>query len=156
MKPKPFKINGNWDAHASVFKVFYGRKYIIMKAKNQIQALQTLENSIASYHRGNEPNPEGMYYHLILYTKKNKKLTFRVETILGEHRGGEQGLVIPSGYELLVAEQTLLNQSRKDKNCLNNNTDAYIPAFNDDTGMYGWLTKGEVLNFHNWKNKNPS
>jgi hypothetical protein len=146
MKPKPYKINGNWDVESSVFLVFYGKlKYVIIKGKKQIISLQALEKTIAAYIRGNDPNPDSMYYHLLLYVKKNPGKAFSVRTILESE----------SGYELLKKEQELLDEARSDKHCLNNNTDAYVPQYRPETDTYGWLTKGDVLNFNNWSAKRP-
>lgn len=55
-----------------------------------------------------------------------------------------------NALELLKAEQKALDAGRKDPACLNNNVLAYIPDYNESTGMYGWIRKGAVLNFKNW------
>lgn len=162
MKPKPYKINGDMDAETGVVKVFYNKRYVIIKHKNQCHALQTLEKSLAAYIRGSAPNPEGLYYPLLLYVKKNPGGVFKVSKIIAnasdakrkkwlDDKKGE--LPTYSGYDILVAEQTALDESRDDPNMLNNATDAYIPQFNPETDMYGWLTRGDVLNFNNWKGK---
>lgn len=144
MKPKPYKINGSWDVEKCVIKVNYGRAYIILKCKKQITTLQKLEKDIAAYFRGNEPNPGSLYYNLLLYCKRNPKNAFSVETIMESD----------SALDLLKTEQQALDQARYDKHCMNNNVEAYIPQYNEETGMYGWITRTEVMNFRNWmKNK---
>lgn len=55
-----------------------------------------------------------------------------------------------NALELLKAEQRALDAGRNDPACLNNNVLAYIPDYNDETGMYGWIRPGAVLNFKNW------
>lgn len=164
MKPKPYKINGDFDAEGCVIKITYGRKYVIMKCKNQVASLHTLENLIAAYIRGNDPNPDGMYYHLLLYVKKNPGNIFKVTPIISNASDAKRKklwedfqMKLPtySGYDLLKAEQIALDSGRKDKNFLNNNTDAYVPMYNPDTQMYGWITRADVLNFTNWYAKRP-
>ena len=146
MKPKPFKINGSWDVEKCVIRVNYGRAYIIIKCKNQINTLQKLEKDIAAYFRGNEPNPGSLYYNLLLYCKRNPKNQFSVQTLLESD----------NALDLLKAEQIALDQARYDKHCMNNNVEAYIPQYNEETGLYGWITKGEALNFRNWFKTRPS
>lgn len=154
MKPKPYKINGNWDAEESVLKIHYGRAYVIMKCKNQVHGLQTLENTIAAFIRGNEPNKASIYYHLLMYVKRNPGNTFKVEPLMENIPArGDRKAVVHSGYELLTAEQTALDISKKDPHCLNNNTLAYIPQYNEESMMYGWITRSDVLNFKKWYQK---
>jgi hypothetical protein len=154
MKPKPYKINGNWDAEESVVKINYGRAYVIAKFKKQIQGLQTLENTIAAFIRGNEPNQSSIYYHLLMYVKRNPGNTFKVEPIMENIPArGDREAVVHTAYELLTAEQTALDMAKKDSHCLNNNTRAYIPMYNEESGMYGWISKADALNFKKWYQK---
>lgn len=170
MKPKPYKINGNHDVSSCVFKLFYGKYYVIVKAKTQIVTLTTIENLLAAYIRGgNEPNEEGMYYHLLMFVKRHPKRKFKVVSLMsnlsdqyankmyldwvGVKNNKPSEFIAPpiySGYELLKFEQEELDKCRKDKYCLNNNAEAYIPDFNQDTEMYGWISQGDALNFRNW------
>lgn len=114
-----------------------------MKTKHQVSGLQGLEKLIAAYFRGNEPNPEGFYYPLLLHVKKHPDGEFRVETIASD----------VSAYELLKAEQMALDAGRFDSNCLNNNTEAYIPEnLQVENGMYGgYIRPIDKTNFINWK-----
>lgn len=60
----------------------------------------------------------------------------------------------PNRYELLKVEQMQLWESSSDPNCLNNSFDAYIPVYNEETGMYGWINRGQYAAFMKWKSLN--
>ena len=51
---------------------------------------------------------------------------------------------------LLKNEQLYLDEGRYDPRCLNNQIEAYIPKYNENTGMYGWIPKNAVMNFNRW------
>lgn len=146
MEARPYTINGSLDRQSTVVKLFYGlKKYVVVKCKNEFTSLKAIEKQLAAYLRGGVENPGSLYLHLFRYVKANPGEKFTSELILESK----------SGYELLKAEQQQLWKGRKDKNCLNNATEAYISTFNQDTKMYGWLTQNEVLNFRKWLKSRP-
>lgn len=140
MLTKPFIIRGNNWAEQSVVKVSYGSKFVIVKCKSQPGYLKTMENDLNAFMRGGVNREHGLYFHLYNFVKKNPNLVFKVETILES----------ADGYLLLKAEQEQLDLHRNNKHFLNNQVNAYIPRYNEETQMYGWLTKNSVLNFQKW------
>jgi|SRR6185369_4474802 len=140
MLEKPYIIRGNNWAGGSVVKINYGRKFVIAKCKTQAGSLKNIEDDLNAFIRGGRNNPGSIYTHLYDYVKAHPGQDFHVETILESD----------SPYELLRKEQQLLDDNRRNKNFLNNQVDAYIPAYNDSTQMYGWIPKSAVLNFQKW------
>lgn len=130
-----------------VYKLSFNDRYVIVKAKNHISSIEAIQKSLNQFMRHSEVqrNPENLYYHFFSYIEKIEEGMFVVDSILETN----------NAYDLLKCEQTELNKSVKDKKCLNNNTEAYIPQFNDITGTYGWISKQSVLNFKKWLKSNP-
>lgn len=130
-----------------VYKLLFNDRYVIVKAKNHISSIEAIQKSLNQFMRHSEVqrNPTNLYYHLFTYVEKVQEGMFVVDSIIESD----------SYYELLKCEQMELNKAVKDKKCLNNNTEAYIPQFNDITSTYGWIPKQAVLNFKKWLKKNP-
>ena len=145
MKPKPYIIQSSRLVEKCVCRINYGDKYVISKLKHLNQGLDRIENALNAYIRGGKNNHSGLYYHLFEHVMQNPGLKFKVEVLLESE----------NGYELLKKEQTELDLGRKDPNFLNNQTVAYIPEYDPDKEMYGWLTKNEVLNFRKWLKRRP-
>lgn len=125
-----------------VYKLSFEGKYVIIKAKDHITSINTVQKSLNQFLKGSEFQrlPTGLYFHFFGYVEKKKKGVFSVECVLESD----------SAYQLLKAEQEALDKSRVDKNCLNNATQAYIPLYNEETGLYGWIKKHEFLAFKKW------
>ena len=125
-----------------LYKLSFNEKYVIVKAKDSQKSVEAIQKALNQFLRHSElqRNPNNLYYHFFLWISKHQKGVFALDTLLESD----------NGYELLKAEQLALNEARKDKNCLNNTTDAYIPAFNEETGAYGWISKSAVLNYRKW------
>lgn len=135
-----------YGVKSCVYKLFCHDRYVIIKAKDHEQSVQGIQKALNQFLRNSElqRSPTNLYYHFFTYVAKQKESKFIVE-ILKESE---------NAYDLLVSEQISLNVSRKDKKCLNNNVDAYIPAFNDTTNTYGWIPKNAYLNFKKWLKSN--
>lgn len=143
--PKLYEIQGK----PCVYKLSFNGKYVIVKAKDNVSSIAVIQKSLNQFLKGSEAqrNKDGLYYHFFNHVAKTKKGEFLVELI-------EES---DNPYILLKKEQQELDKSLKDKSCLNNATEAYIPQFNDLTGMYGWIPKVAVLNFKKWlKNRSKS
>jgi hypothetical protein len=138
MKEKPYIIRGNWNLDTPcIVKISYGSKYVIAKFMRQSSGLKNIEDALNAYIRGGKNNPNGLYFFLYEYVKKNPGLDFKVETIL-------TGV---SPYELLKREQLELEAGRKDKSLLNNQVDVYLP----DNST--WIRPIDIVNFNNWFKK---
>lgn len=147
MKEKPYILRGdNYLETPCIVKITYGLKYIIVKCMSQPASLKTIENALNAYIRGGKNNPNGMYYFLYEYVKKHPGLDFHVETIFAS----------TSGYQLLCREQEELDKGRSGKKMLNNQLEAYIPAYNQEKKMYGWIPPVDVMNFRNWRKKHKA
>lgn len=126
-----------------VFKLVYNERYVIVKAKSMDGTCKGIQKSLNQFLDGSncQRDPGNMYYHFFTYVEKNEGHTFSVQLIMET----------TNAYELLKAEQILLDGAKKNKKCLNNNVDAYIPQYNDSTDMYGWIPKWCYLSFMKWK-----
>lgn len=139
MKPKPFMLRSRC-LESSVIKITYGKKFVIAKCKNQSGYLLTMEKDLNAFLRGGINNPEGLYFHFYNYIKKHPDLSLDYEQVI------QSG----NGYLLLKTEQELLDKGLLDKNFMNNQVSARIPEYNEETQMYGWITRSSVLHFQKW------
>ncbi|MEO7046570.1 MAG: hypothetical protein ABI091_14765 [Ferruginibacter sp.] len=141
MKEKPYRIIGDlWIETPSLVKVTYGNKYVIVKCKKQSSSLKNIENGLNAFVRGGVNRPEGLYYHLFNYVKAHPNNHFKVTCILETD----------NVYHLLKAEQEELDRGFLNPNCLNNQTEAYIPEYDFDEKSFGWINQNYVLNFRKW------
>lgn len=131
-----------YGVKSCVYKLSFKDKYVIIKAKDHELSIQGIQKSLNQFMRNSDlqRRPDNLYYHFFSYIEKAKEGYFSAEILLESE----------SPYELLKTEQMALNEARKDKKCLNNNVEAYIPDFNELTGMYGWLPKSAVMSFKKW------
>lgn len=149
MLAKPYIIRGdNYCDESCVVEISYGffdtkaqreapKPYVIAKMKKQAAGLKSIEDSLNAFIRGGKNNPGGIYFHLFNYVNDNPGQEFKVKTLLN----------IDNGYQLLKTEQLLLDAGRGNLLCLNNQLEAYIPAYNEDTKSYGWITRQNVMLF---------
>lgn len=141
IKEKPYRIIGDLRSEKpSVVRITYGKKYIIVKCKKQSSSLKTIENGLNAFIRGGSNRPEGLYYHLFNYVKEHPSNSFKVICMLESD----------NIYELLKLEQSEIDKGLKDKNFLNNQTEAYIPEYDYDEKAFGWISQNYVLNFRKW------
>jgi hypothetical protein len=140
MEKRKYVIAGPWDKGRCVAMVTYGNKYIIAKCKEAHSSLKRIENGLNAFVNGGKNNEDGLYYFFNLYVKKypNKQMSV---TIL---------LETDDTLELLKREQLELDKGRSTKKFLNNQVEAYIPMYDDETKMHGWIPPHAVLNFKNW------
>jgi hypothetical protein len=132
------------DMQFVVYKLSYNGKYIYIKGKTLAGSLIILTDTLNSFSEGNNARFEGhLYSHLFNHILDRPGGRFRVDVIATAEVDGDF-------YSLLKQEQMLLDAARYDVNCLNNQTEAYIPNYSDKTGMYGWLPKMAVMNFNRW------
>lgn len=124
-----------------VFKLFWGEKFVIIKCRTYARAKTIIEQSIF-YHLKTGMNDK-LYNNFFDYIDNNSDHSFEVEIIYQNN----------NPYKLLIAEQTELNKAKDNPNCMNVNSEAYIPK-----GIQGnrkaWINRGHYLNFKNWRKKN--
>lgn len=152
------------DTHSSVYRLWYGDRYVIAKGKTLPGSIYLIQKGLAYFLAGGgrvgkgtpagEPgkgHQEGQgkntyYFQFYQFIKENPGLKWSVELIL-EH---------DNGYQLLKREQIELEAAIKDKKCLNSNVIAYIPKFRKESALYGdWIKPTHVLNFKKFL-KRPS
>ena len=142
MLEKPYRIVGSVNHGNSVAKVRYQDKYVIVKCKDSIKTLKMIENGLNAFLRGGKNNPEGFHFHFYNHIKAHPGDKIRVEYLSKEDE--------TDVYKLLVLEQQAIDAGLSDPNMLNNQTLAYIPPYDEATGLYGWLPPAAVLNYRNW------
>lgn len=129
------------DVQFVVYKLSYAGKYIYIKGKSLAGSLIILTDTMKSFNNKNSERFKGhLYTHLYNHIGDYPGNRFTIKIIATAD--DEQ-----SFYNLLKEEQMVLDAARYDTDCLNNQTEAYIPQYNDSTGMYGWLPKSAVMNF---------
>lgn len=139
------------DVEQVVYRLSYAGKFIIVKGRTLCGSLIIIHNAFDQF-KNKAPFESRLdhkkrwkihsYRHLFnhfLYHKE-QPYRFRIRTLAKVGAKCDQ-------YQLLKREQMELDRSRYDKTCVNNATEAYIPIYNDLTGMYGWLEKSAVMNF---------
>lgn len=130
-----------------VLKVFFKKKYLIVKGRTAVGALKTFFTALTDYpgDKWEKVPDDNLNIHFIKYFwEQSRGFTFRIKVLIAT----------PNALELLKREQIELWKAKNDQNCLNNTIDAYIPLYREETDSYGWIGKGSVLNFLKWKNKN--
>lgn len=146
------------EVESCVYKLWYANKYIIIKGKNLASSIYLFEKGYASFiagggGRGNDSAGAGQnewdgtnsyYYKFYKYMYANPNFNSQIEVLLESN----------NAYELLKREQMELNSSVRDKNCLNNNLNAYIPKYRAKSKSYGWINKGSVLAFKKYLKNN--
>ncbi len=138
-----------YSVGSCVYKLWYGTKYIFVKAKNCSGSLKMIQDSLNQFMKGSEAQrkPDNLYLHFFNYFARNTKRQFRVEVLSSP---GD------TDYNLLVLEERLVTEARNDTKCLNNINGAYINQWNEETQSYNWLSKPTVANFtRNRKKKAP-
>ena len=139
------------EVESCVYKLWHGEKYLIIKGKNLASSIYLFEKGYASFiagggGRGNDSAGAGQnewdgtnsyYYKFYSHIYNNPDLISRIEVLIESN----------NAYELLKIEQMQLNNAIRDKNCLNNNINAYIPKYRAKSKSYGWINKGSVLAF---------
>ena len=130
-------IDKYWNALLpAVIRVTYGGKYVIVKGKTIAGALYFIQLGY-TWFRSDKPGTNNWYEHFYNHIKRNPGKRFSVRVILKTS----------DIAELLKKEQDELDKCRWDSDCLNNNVEAYIPKYNEETQMFGWIEKGVILGF---------
>jgi hypothetical protein len=131
------------DIEHCLFKLYYGNKYIISKAKNLAGTLFLFQKGYAyffGYDHKAADNREHHYFKIYNYIRNHPGEKFRVEVIVSNN----------DCFELLKAEYLELRKVLRDKKCFNRNVSAYIPKFVEKTGMYNWIPATAVDQFNQW------
>jgi hypothetical protein len=124
-----------------VYKLFYGKKFIIHKGKTLSGSLFILEKNykyfVAYNHQSNDKDVD-YYYKFYDYIRKHEGLEFKIE-VLGSDLTASDSLTL---------EHRELELNFTNKHLMNNNTKPYIPKYKEATDSYGWITKDELEKYY--------
>ncbi len=116
-----------------VYKLWYGQKYIIWYGMTLYGSFFHFKKGFANY------TPDMDVYHkkIYQYMYDHRRLELRVEILLESD----------NHYQILKQQQLMLNDAKKDKNCLNGLFWSYIPVFSKAKWEWGNFKKAAVLNY---------
>lgn len=129
-----------YDSGPTVFKLWFGKHYLIWKGKSMLQACQFIAENIERYIRLQKNIDTDYLYHVCNHVKKTRCQKATVE-VLGQdftRRGASEAI---DGYKMLKMEQELLYKAAKDPFCLNNNDMAYVS---------NWIAQKDVDKFNEY------
>lgn len=143
----PIEIPQTQKAEPCVFRIYFGRKYLIWKGKSLRQSIDLIGKSINARLRDGNPDNTNFMYHLVQHIKKNgiTKGFCKIEDVFTDYVREESGTV--KGYQMLVDEQKMIDKAIKDSMCLNNNVQAYVPENNS------YITNADKEKFLRWYEK---
>lgn len=129
----------------TVYKVYFGKKYLIWKGKSLLQSCEIIAKSISAgiskINRGLPIEETDYLYHVLKHIKSTRCTSASVEVVFNEFVD-EFGTI--DGLGVLKAEQKLLDEADGDLLCLNNNEQAYVPVNNI------WITQPMKNKFLKW------
>ena len=140
-----------FETESCVYKLFYGYRYVIVKAKTLAGSIYLFEKGYASFiagggGTGKDKAGEGQkewdgtntfYFKFYNYIHDNPKLLFKIDVLLETN----------NYYQLLKREELELRVCMNDRKCFNSNVTAYIPKYRAKTNTYGWIPKRSVADF---------
>ena len=133
------------DVGSCVYKLSYGKAYVIVKAKILVGSLKQIQKSLNQYAHGSagQHSKKSLYWKFFGYVTSHPNSKWKVQLLL----------VSDNPYKLLKAEQHYAKKSKKDKNGMNVYSGAYICKWNPELGMNNWLPKNAVLNYKRYIDK---
>jgi hypothetical protein len=150
-----YKIDGisDWredDVESCVYKLSYGRGYVIIKAKILYGSLRAMQKSLNQYANGSagQHSKKSLYWKFFNYVVMHPNNKFKVQILLESK----------NGYRLLKAEQHYVKKAKRDKKFgMNVRGGAYIPKWNpeanDGKGAYNWISPNELMNYNKYIDK---
>jgi len=125
-----------------VIKLVVGKRYMIIKCKELSGTIGQIHKAIKNNELG-RVKEDNIYFSLLKYMSRTNQEKGIIHVIKATH----------NPFKLLCAEQSALDKSKGDPQCLNGNDAAYIPQYNETTKQYGWITKDDVTQFQKWLKK---
>lgn len=138
---KGFPIVAPYSGATTLFKVYFGKKYLIWKGKSLTQSIDLIGSSIRSGIT-KELKEDNFLYHVVNHIKKTRTLSGYVEILGNDY---EKDGKIVDGFRLLKDEQIALDEADGDPLCLNNNEQSYIPI---NTAYISEKMKNRFLNWY--------
>ena len=115
-------------------KLTIGRKYYIARTKSLVWLQQHLNDVLKSY---NMNGVTDMYLPIVQHVHNTGFYEIQVDIICQDE----------NPYKVIKAEYLALKEHVGQSLCLNKKAEPYTPKFNKKTGMFGWLTVNQYLNF---------
>lgn len=113
-----------------------GHKFFIVKTKSLAWLEMELNKCLKSYNISGL-NVSNMFLPIIKYIHNNGYYEIEVKPILQSE----------NAYKVIKEEYAALKKVEANTKCLNESFEPYTPLFNSKTGMFGWLTVNQFLNY---------
>jgi hypothetical protein len=114
-----YKFKENYRSETCVVKYWFGKKYFIWKAKHLKQSCdQVFRDLNTKIMKGNLPVTD-LFYKVVQHQKRSRVTFATVEVLLFSNNFDE----------ILAFDKAELDKSAGDPNCLNLNSDQYIPQW---------------------------
>jgi hypothetical protein len=140
---KGFPIVSPYDGRTSLFRVYFGKSYLIWKGKSLIQSINLLGSGIRTA-TTKEISDDHYLYHVVSHIKKTRTISGRVEILANDYEKDNNSI---DGFRLLKDEQIELDNSNLDHLCLNNNVQSYVPV------NVAYISEKDKTKFLNWYEK---
>jgi hypothetical protein len=131
------------DIKEVVYQLNYADKFLIVKGKTLCGSLIIIAGTFDHFRNRNPKFKLHLYKHFYNHFIRNKDSHFTVKIL------AQVGPKF-SQYQLLKKEQEELDKHKYNPQCLNNTDRAYIPDYNPETDMFGWLKRAAVTKFQMW------
>jgi len=113
-----------------------GHRFFIVKTKSLSWLESELNKCLKSYNISGL-SVSNMFFPVIKYIHKNGYYEIEVKVIVESN----------NAYSVIKGEYLALKQAEGNSKCLNKSFEPYTPVFNSKTGMFGWLTVNQFLNY---------
>lgn len=113
-----------------------GNRFFIVKTKS-LSWLETELNRCLKSYNINGLKADNMFLPIIKYIHNNGYYEIEVRPIIQSD----------NAYKVIKSEYVALKQAQGNTKCLNQSFEPYTPVFNSKTGMFGWLTVNQFLNY---------
>lgn len=127
-----------YKSDPAVYKVYFGKYYLIWKGKSLFQSCEFLAEGIERYRRRNTNDETDYLYHVCNHIRRSRTQKATVEVIANDFKKPDSDAI--NGFKMLKLEQELLDKAN-DGYCLNNNAIAYVP---------GWVNKAHAEHFETY------
>lgn len=113
-----------------------GHRFFIVKTKSLSWLEMELNKCLKSYNISGL-KISNMFFPIIKYIHNNGYYEIEVKVICESY----------NAYTVIKSEYLALKQAEGNTKCLNKSFEPYTPLFNSKTGMFGWLTVNQFLNY---------
>lgn len=145
------------EVKGCVFKLSYGKSYIISMGRSLRWPIESIERDINQYILRNDSaeDKRRLYWKFCREVRMYKR-KFNIEVLFESE----------NPYQLLKSCQTELDKAKDDRNCLNTFFEPYISKriqtaskflkerkYKDGNKNASWINRGHYLNFKRWQHR---